>query len=149
MYIKQKGQTLIETAFILILILVILLGITEFSRAWFLKSSLKNAVRHGARVAVVTPGLVNQSGNCPGTGIIAQVCSQPGVPATNTSVTLTIADTSSPGGLSSGDTVTVTAVYNNPNFFIVGGEFINFMKIRLWPWERSLNITVDASMRYE
>jgi len=53
--IRQKGQTLIETALILSLLLLIVLGIEEFARAWYTKNSIKNAARQGARVAVVTP----------------------------------------------------------------------------------------------
>ena len=56
---RQQGQTLIETALVLFLLLLILLGIAEFSRAWFIKNSLKNAARTGARVAAVESGITN------------------------------------------------------------------------------------------
>lgn len=139
-YKNIKGQTLIETALVLVILLVILLGITEFSRAWFTKNSLKNAVRQGARVAVVTtPPIANFSSlTCPNSDnvVISSVCSQPGVPA-GTNVTLNC----SPTPCTSGSTVRVQAVLNNPNFFIVGGG--------IWPWGKGFTTTVDASMRYE
>ena len=94
---NRKGQTLIETAVVLLILLIIVLGLAEFARAWFLKSSLKNAVRQGARVAVViTPatGLSPTSFQCtsttacPNTNVIINaVCCQPGVKS-GTSVTL-------------------------------------------------------------
>src|SRR4030042_3019089 len=100
---NREGQTLIETALVLFLILLILLGISEFARAWYTKNSLKNAVRQGARVAVVTPGIsdttfiCNSDTTCPNSDLIINaVCCQPGVPRDIaprvTTVTLTIAD---------------------------------------------------------
>ena len=156
---NRKGQTLIETAFVLIMLTIIVIGLAEFARAWFLKSSLKNAVRNGARVAVATPGITPFTGyscssgftTCPATSPSAPpdnvryaVCCQPGVPRTSgdtTVVALSYVDTNNSGSLNSGDTVTVTATYRKSDFFIVGDG--------IWPWSRALNLTVDASMRYE
>lgn len=156
---NRKGQTLIELALIIALLSAILLGITEFARAWFTKNSLKNAVRQGARVAAVTPATDLPSTSflcnvtCPNTNaIINAVCCQPGVKAA-TNVTLSCFNV---GGssiacntITSGGTVKVSATYNDPNFFIVGGTYFEFLGIRIWPWSKALNITVDASMRYE
>jgi len=150
---RQEGQTLIETAFVLFLLLLILLGITEFSRAWYTKNSMKNAARSGARVAVVTPTgnfpadcdfSSNPSGwtQCPNANVIINaVCSQPGVVAANTRVCVDQIDDNGTSGFQSGDTVRVSANYNNPNFFVVGNS--------PWPWPKGLNMTTDASMRYE
>jgi prepilin-type N-terminal cleavage/methylation domain-containing protein len=157
---NKKGQTLIELALVIALISVILLGITEFARAWFTKNSLKNAVRQGARVAVVTPvanfptdcnSNSDPSGWAPCTDtnvIIKAVCSQPGIPPT-TRVCVDQIDNNGITGFQSGDTVIVAANYNNPTFFVIGGTYFELFGIKIWPWERSLNITVDASMRYE
>lgn len=148
----KKGQILIETALVLMILLVILLGITEFARAWFTKNSLKNAVRQGARVAVVTPAPLtgfscSSATPCPTNtnAIINAVCCQPGVkpkigePAIEVIITCNDAVCGNP--IPAGTTVKVSANLNNPNFFIVGGG--------IWPWPKSLNLTVDASMRYE
>ena len=143
MFKKQKGQTLIETALILFLLLLILLGITEFARAWYTKSSLKSGVRSGARVAVVTPSVSDLSPlPCPqaGNSIINVVCTSPGVKNDDrTSVSIEVDPGSGPAV--AGDTITVTATYSDPTFFIVGNS--------PWPWPKSLSITTDASMRYE
>jgi Flp pilus assembly protein TadG len=156
---NQKGQTLIELALIIALLSVILLGITEFARAWLTKNALKNAVRQGARVAAVTPATnltptsftCNQP--CPNSNVLINaVCCQPGVKA-GTSVTLMCMNeggsTISCSNISSNGTVKISANYNDPNFFVVGGKQFELLGISIWPWEKSLNITVDASMRYE
>jgi Flp pilus assembly protein TadG len=168
----KKGQILIETALVLVLLLVILLGITEFARAWFTKNSLKNAVRQGARVAVVTPGISDFSQNsCPSTcptskpsctsqtncnnQILYTVCCEsPGMARlrANTSVTLNVVEGTF---AATGNTIVVSANYANPTFFIVGGEYFNFLGVKVWPWSKALEFTVakgnapSASMRYE
>ena len=155
---NRKGQALIETALVLILLLVIFLGIAEFSRAWYTKNSLKNAVRQGARVVAVTPNtptvfttsfscISGPSGTaCPNSdGIIDAVCCQPGVKSNDPSVppvvvTVTCSgSTSDCGSIVAGDTVTVqaTKVFN----FVIGNS--------PWPWPRTIAVTTDASMRYE
>jgi Flp pilus assembly protein TadG len=151
---NREGQTLIETALVLFLLLIILLGITEFSRAWFNKNSLKNAARHGVRIAVVTDSITSASnvacGNsCPATSpptttthIIEAVCCSPGVRNdSDTDVSLTFTDDDSSGGLNKGDTVTISADFSDSDFFIVGGS--------PWPWPKEMNTNVSASMRYE
>lgn len=137
-YIKTiKGQTLIETALMLLFLLTILLMVTEFARAWFTKNSLKNAVRQGARVAVVTtPPIANFSLTCPNSNnvVISSVCSQPGVPA-GTNVTLNCSATP----CTSNSTVTVTATTTFT--YVVGGS--------PWLWPKTQNLRTNASMRYE
>jgi len=148
MFKEQKGQTLIETALILFLLLLILLGISEFARAWYTKSSLKNGARQGVRVAVVTSPLVSFSNftcpnktSCPLADVVQNaVCCQPGVPE-GTTVDLNIDMTTEPpnDALNAGDTITVDA--SSTFTYIVGGT--------PWPWPTSTNITTYASMRYE
>jgi Flp pilus assembly protein TadG len=50
----NRGQSVIEFAFILPLLLLVVFGITEFSRAWMTVNILTQAAREGARLAVVT-----------------------------------------------------------------------------------------------
>lgn len=152
-YKRTEGQTLIETAVILFLLLLILLGITEFSRAWYTKNSLKNAARSGARVAVVTPAPITTSFTCtndtacPNSDPVRNaVCCQPGVKPKTGEPAITVTITCNDGACSTtsipaGTTVKVAVVFNNPTFFIVGGG--------MWPWSKGLTMTTDASMRYE
>lgn len=50
---RDKGSTTVEFAFVLILFLTFLLGITDFSRMLFTWSAASEATRAGARYAVV------------------------------------------------------------------------------------------------
>jgi hypothetical protein len=133
---KAKGQTLVETAIILSLLLLVVLGIAEFSRAWFMKSSLKNAVRQGVRTAVVTPGIIGVGPlPCPqGNVVLNAVCTSPGVPA-GTSVSLVDVN-GAPA--TAGDEITVTAT---ANFTTIVPKFLgSFIPTTL---------SASASMRYE
>jgi Flp pilus assembly protein TadG len=160
---ERKGQTLVETAIVLFLLLLILLGITEFARAWYTKNSLKNAARQGARVAVVAdsitptkitnppPGVgtyVPCGNSCPPAStpadnsyVIGSVCCSPGIKndATITSVSLTYMDDDGSTDLSPGDTILVSV--KSTFTFIVGNS--------PWPWNKTQTFTTDASMRYE
>ncbi len=50
---SQKGQTLIEFAFIIVILLVLILGIVEFSIIMYDKAIITRASREGARAGVV------------------------------------------------------------------------------------------------
>lgn len=152
---RQDGQTLIETAFVLFLLLLILLGITEFARAWYTKNSLKNAARQGARVAAVTTPASTipvsftciDTTTCPvGTPVENAVCCQPGIPKkanNNTTVTLTCRD-------SSGTTVTCSGVTAGAEISVqVTSTFYFIVGNSPWPWSKSMDFTTNASMRYE
>jgi len=53
----NRGQSVVEFALVLPLLLAVLFGITEFGRAWMTSNILTSAAREGARLAVVTdPG---------------------------------------------------------------------------------------------
>lgn len=49
----NRGQALVEFALLLPLVMLILVGIVEFGRAWQAKQTLTDAAREGARAAVV------------------------------------------------------------------------------------------------
>ncbi|MEJ2698028.1 MAG: pilus assembly protein, partial [Candidatus Sulfobium sp.] len=138
-------------------LLIILFGIAEFSRAWYMRNSLKNAVRSGARLAVVTCGVTGTSGSCAGVScpgpatvpadcnaggtdnndaVIAAVCCSPGVPGnTNVVIDITAQD---PAGLTADDIkVSASATFT----FVIGGG--------AWPWPPSTTIGADATMRHE
>lgn len=50
---SERGQALVEFAIVLPLLLLLLLGIVDFARAWNVFEVLTDAAREGARVAVV------------------------------------------------------------------------------------------------
>jgi len=55
--VNEKGAELVEFAFILPLLLVIIAGIWDFGRAYRINQAITNAAREGARLAVVPAGL--------------------------------------------------------------------------------------------
>lgn len=125
-----KGQALVEMAIILPLLMLLVMGIFEFGRAMYIKNTLTQAARSGARTAVVTPGLISPilAGTCSDTSVVIQsTCNSlysgidksdaridvkvfaPGVdPETGTAKTTTLASPPSPG-----DTVKVQVNINN------------------------------------
>ena len=53
---NRRGQAMVEMALVIVLLVILIFGMTEFGRAMYTKNTLNNAARAGARVAVVTPG---------------------------------------------------------------------------------------------
>lgn len=49
-----RGQALVEMALLLPLLLLLVIGILEFGRAWYYKQQVNNAAREAARILVVT-----------------------------------------------------------------------------------------------
>jgi Flp pilus assembly protein TadG len=151
---KEIGQTLIETVFVLALLLILIFGIAEFARAWYLKNSLNNAARIGARVAVVQSSIPfpTANGNCVDTppagtkAVLDAVClDATGVNAADRDVTVVIFidDEDSDGTTSAGDLVTVkvTVVFTSGRFSVFSS---------LIPGLSSLaELSSQASMRYE
>ncbi len=55
--INQKAQSVVEFLLVILLLMFVLIGIVDFSRAWYFANSLNMAAREGARMATVTEGL--------------------------------------------------------------------------------------------
>ena len=55
---KTRGQSILETAVVLPIIVFIFGGIVDFGFAFFISHTIQNAAREGARVAVTLPNLV-------------------------------------------------------------------------------------------
>jgi len=56
----DRGQALVETALVLPLVLILLVGIFDLGRAAFLSGTLNHAVREGTRYAIVHGALSTQ-----------------------------------------------------------------------------------------
>jgi Flp pilus assembly protein TadG len=123
---NNKGQALIETAFVLFILVLLVFGITEFGRAMYTKNTLNNLARGAARVAVVTNPLISvantnlSSGVCSGTSnpVYKYVCSNitPGIGVSNVWVQIAVTDpTNAPraGNAVTGDSVTITTQLRN------------------------------------
>ncbi len=50
---SERGQALVELALVLPMILILLVGILEFARAWNAHQVITDAAREGARIAIV------------------------------------------------------------------------------------------------
>jgi Flp pilus assembly protein TadG len=48
---RERGQALVETALVAPFLLVLLLGIIEFGRAWMVSNMITHEARHWARIA--------------------------------------------------------------------------------------------------
>jgi Flp pilus assembly protein TadG len=57
--LDNKGQAMVEMAFVIFLLVLLVFGMTEFGRAMYTKNTLNNAARAGARAAVVTSDIAN------------------------------------------------------------------------------------------
>ena len=79
---NNRGQSVVEFALVLPLLLLIVFGITEFSRAWMTMNVLTAAAREGCRLGVVTgpdvPAVVAR---------VNEVCTAARVTPTNVTVT--------------------------------------------------------------
>lgn len=53
-YRNDKGSALVEMAFVLPLLILLVVGICEFGWAMYVNNTLNNAAREGARLAAVT-----------------------------------------------------------------------------------------------
>jgi Flp pilus assembly protein TadG len=73
----ERGQALVEMALILPVLLILIIGMLEFSRAWSAKQAVTDAAREGARLAVVQNVDVDQTDV---TAAIATSLSRAGIP---------------------------------------------------------------------
>jgi Flp pilus assembly protein TadG len=63
---KEDGQSLVEFALVLPILIVLIFGVIEFGRLWMTVNTLSGAAREGVRVAAVTApdaALVNNAVN--------------------------------------------------------------------------------------
>jgi len=120
---NKKGATLVETAIILPLLVLIVFGICEFGWAMYVNNTLNNAAREGARRAAVTPTPINVSDH-------VRACLTFDYDESD----LTI-DTTTPAA--SGDPVTVTVTLKFHTF------------TRMFPLLDGKLLKGEATMRYE
>ena len=57
----ERGQALVEFALVLPILLILVLGIIEFGRAWNLHQTITHAAREGARMAAMFDADVTQT----------------------------------------------------------------------------------------
>jgi Flp pilus assembly protein TadG len=123
---NERGQTMVEFALVLPMLVVLLLGIFQFGVAFNNYVTLTDAVRAGARKAAVSRGSSDPAGDCRNEVLAAKG----GLNATELSRNL-----SCTSSWSSGSDVTVTADYPYSisllNWKVVSGRFSSTMKERV------------------
>jgi len=141
---ERSGQTIVEFALIVALLLAILFGILEFGRAWFYSNHLTNSVRSTARYAAVLDNFSTNNGREIRDYLIREIDTF--MPAENID---SISVGYRPGGtgplkknfnaISQGDTIVVGVTYD---FQILSGSIIPF-------FSGTRQLTRSASMPYE
>jgi len=96
----RKGQSLVEFALVVPLLLLLVFGIAEYGRAWMTRNIMTGAAREAVRIAVVPSGGIGAA-----TARANQVLASAGI----TSATVSLSD----DGISFG-TITATVSYNFP-----------------------------------
>jgi Flp pilus assembly protein TadG len=84
---NERGQSLVEFALVMPLLLLLVFGATEFSRAWLAMNTISAASREGCRLAVVTGPDVAAV-----TARVQDVCAAGRVTPTNITVTGPVGD---------------------------------------------------------
>jgi len=103
----ERGANLVEFAFVLPILVMLVFGIAEFGFAFNNYISLRNGVREGARQAVVASfGTDTTCGSTETQRLICLTKSRIGLPTTNTRVKVAI-----PSGYAVGNSVIVCAQY--------------------------------------
>ena len=167
----QKGQTIIETALVIILLFIFFFGIAEIARAWWLKNQLNNAARVGVRVAIVDatlstltpPVIISETCNWGGTvcqtssanEAIKQACRNitnedlcksidgTTINGKKKEVAVTATDSDSSGKINAGDDINVS-VTGQFNSVVPNLSSLSFGLI-----PHNITMTSDTSMRYE
>lgn len=76
---KRRGQATVELALVTPLLMIIVVGIFEFGRAWNEKQVITNAARDGARVAALTLNSGGQIADDSANNTIARTLSTAGI----------------------------------------------------------------------
>ena len=114
--VGSSGQSLIEFALVLPMLLVLVFGIVEFGNAWRHYQLITNTAREGAREAVLIT-----SSAATVTTVISERLNGSGLDPAQATVTLGICDGIGCGGIP--DTVTIDYPYN----FVFLGPVIDLM----------------------
>ena len=129
----EEGQALVEFALIVPFLLVFLVGIVEFGRAWNLHQVLTDAAREGARKAVVhDPTITLDSVN----NVVKQAIATAGANPTSATITVTGLDDAT------GDPATVEVA--------MPYQFIFFGALKQWTTgESTVTLRTRFTMRNE
>jgi hypothetical protein len=167
---NQKGQALVETALVIPLLLLLIMGLFEFGRAMYIKNTINNAARAGARAAVVTPkydvttnpeglqatppGTPQSLASCgnftavPNSKVFQLICDSiyNGIPTNEVTAEIVTTDLDVSGGLSNGDNVNIKLTWSNFSFITPLGPLTEMIGGSNFNPNSMIG---QASMRYE
>jgi len=143
---SRRGQSLVEFALILPVLMIMVFGIIDFGMGLRSYISLTNATREGARFAAIGNSAGAYPANCNGTNnttVIGRVC--------YTIEGLDLADVQTvsvayPNGQSPGNSVVVSARYTY-NYITPIGDIIDFFSGGTFP--NALSLATSTDMRLE
>ena len=142
----DSGQAMVELAFALPILLVILFGIVEFANAWRTSELVTNAAREGARRAVAAGGPKTEAGI---KSEVNEVLNRVGLDSDKAEITLSCENP--PGGSVCGTTAGVeqTVQIDYAYDWIVLGPVIKLIGGSSDPYTGSATITGTSAMRNE
>jgi Flp pilus assembly protein TadG len=158
---NSRGQTLIEAAIILPIVLLLVFAIVDYGRAMYTKNTLTNAASTGARTAAVTPSLAAESvttlssSNSTTAKAIQNILAGELDQDTYNSVTyeLAIVDPAAPGapGIASARTGNQVRITLSLPSFQMWTPFTSFLAgiTNSTPQSGSITLTAQSAMRYE
>jgi Flp pilus assembly protein TadG len=114
----SSGQSLIEFALVLPMLLVLVFGIVEFGNAWRHYQLITNTAREGARIAVLP-----SSTGATVDSVINDRLNRSGLDTTKATITKTILDYGDAGYANSADIVTIQYPYD----FVFLGPIVDLM----------------------
>lgn len=124
---NARGNSVVEFALVLPILLLVVFGITEFGRAWLTVNALTTAAREGARLAVVTAPDVGAV-----TARVQQVCTASKIEPTSINVT----------GPLFGDPSRAVTVEVTTNFTVIPGRILG-------DFSGTLSLRGRSTMRHE
>ena len=133
-----SGQAVIEFALVLPLVLILMVSVWEFARAWNIQQVLTDAAREGARVAVV----------CNGAGKSAATCTTEAQTALNNALSIAAIDPDDAdidlAGMGGGRGFPATVSINLPYRFSFLGPLMGWTI-----GKSSINLSTTITMRNE
>jgi len=127
----EAGQSLVEFAITVPLLLFLLLGIVDFGRAWNVYQVLTDAGREGTRLAVVDNGSTDAQVR----DVIKQAAARAGITLTDSNITVN-------EGATRGEPTTVTIQYGHQLQWV--GWLLGLVSA-----DRTLDFNIASTMRRE
>lgn len=106
--LDQRGQSLVEVALLMVVLLLIMAGVLDFGRMYFAYLALQNAAGEGAAYGAINPGWIDNSDNADPNNITYRVQNESTGNLIDWSDTIVVVDVPNNQG---GEPITVTVSY--------------------------------------